>query len=123
MVKYKSQIEPQSIEQNNTSLGRYVGGGEWSRMVENGEFLRMVEKKIFKRESWVLFPATGSLTGRQPVALKIVSNLTLSLLPTACSLSASNFYLHIAVYPLILRAQPLPRRVGINTVLNLDMTT
>ena len=25
MVKYKSQVEPQSIEQNNTSLGRYVG--------------------------------------------------------------------------------------------------
>ena len=77
----------------------------------------MVEKKIFKRESWVLFPATGSLTGsRQPAALKVVSNLTLSLLPTACSLSASNFYpshyLHI-VYLLILR----------NAILNLDMTT
>ena len=103
-----------------------MGGGEWSRIVENGELLRMVEKKIFKRESWVLFPATGSLTGRQPAALKIVSNLTLSLLPTACSLSASNFYpshyLHI-VYLLILRAQPLTRRVGINAILNLDMTT
>ena len=113
-----------------------MGGGEWSRIVENGEllrmveneeYLRMVEKKIFKRESWVLFPATGSLTGsRQPAALKIFSNLTLSLLPTACSLSASNFYpshyLHI-VYLLILCAQPLTRRVGINAALNLDITT